>query len=1034
VASFLTELQGLFAQTFGLDVEAYTSLTTVEDDECFVTKDGGLMSLMHLRGHLRIVGAEELARLTQQWVSLLGTGLGGGEAHLLDLVFTSDPAQTAGELARLLEPSRRTARRQGLDLRDLFAERVRHLSQYTCSETVYLVLWTTPAGLPPATRRHARREQRREAQRLDVPGLTRDNQNPHLHHRYLVDAHRSVMNTLIAELTPGGFEVEVLPVAVACRAIRAEIDPHWTPPEWQPMVPGSSWPAPRERPDGALDVAGCWFPAFGGQLIPRDIEILDYRLLRVGDRLYQPLFVDVPQLTETQRFEKLLDRTRQARLPWRLLIRLSGGAQTWLRSRRLWTGLLRFASHQNKLIDAAVVALNRHLNEGHVGVRAQMALTTWVDITETLPPGRTPRQELNARTALLASHVQAWGACVVREATGNPVSAWVSTVPGLSRLHIATPYAAPLADVLKTLPVFRPASPWREGAVIYRTRDGKPFAYQPGSTLQGAWNELYFARPGSGKSVAMNAHNLALILSPGLSQLPYVRIIDIGSSSAGLVSLVREALPPARRHEAQFHAPHNEVRWAINPLDTLLGFRKPLPQERAFLVAFLSVLATPPGATDPPEGVADLAGLVLDLAYEHYGDEQAPKPYAAAQDPAVDDALDRHQIALLERPSWWEVVDALFEAGDAPAAIRAQRYAVPRLGDLSAIASFKPVRDLYGERMCLQRTGESPVDLFNRVISATVREWPLLAYPTQFDLGNARIASLDVAALCGDMTPVGQHQTAIAYLLARHVLGRDLFLDAQTAGWAPARYRRWHHDRVEAQRATPKKFCIDEKHRCGPLTAVNAQIVRDLREGRKSNVHVALASQILEDFTDEMAELATSIYIMEYASDETAEAVRVKFSLSASALAELRLRGTGPTPAGAPFLCALRTRRGLITQLLYLTTGPIELWALSTTAEDRVIRQRLYQRLNPRRARAALAHAYPGGTVKAELERRLDRWMASPMDGVLDREAVLEAIVEEVAAITVPGDAMGDGQGADRTGEVGISQTATIGSFLGSLK
>ena len=1003
MAAFLTELQDLLAQTFGLDVEAYTSLTTVEDDECFVTKDGGLMSVLHLRGHLRVVGAEELALLTQQWVTLLGTTLGDGEAHLLDVIFTSDPTRTASELERFLAPCARTAERQGLDLHDLFAERVRRLPDHACSESVYLVLWTTPAGLPRALRWQARREQRREAARLNLPGLTRDHQNPWVRNRYLVDTHRSVMKTLLADLTALGFALEILPTPAACRAIRTEIDPEWTPREWQPHLPGTCLPAPRERPDGALDAGGCWFPAFGRQLIPRGLDVLDYRTLRVGDRWYQPFYVDVPQLTEVQRFEKLLERTRQARLPWRLLVRLSGGAQAWLRARRLWAGLLRFASHQNKLIDAAVVALSRHLNEGNVGVRAQMALTTWVNTAEPLRSGHSHREELNARTALLASHVQAWGTCAVRGSPGAPVTAWASTVPGLSLLHIATRYAAPLADVVKTLPVFRPASPWREGAAIYRDRTGKLFPFQPGSPLQGTWNELYFARPGSGKSVAMNANNLALILSPGLVRLPYVRGIDIGPSSEGLVALVRDALPPGRRFEAQFHVLQNRPDWAINPLDTQLGFRRPLPQDQAFLVSFLSLLATPPGETDPPEGVADLAGLVLDLAYDHYGDDQAPKPYTAAQDPTVDAALSEQRIALPERPTWWEVVDALFEVGAIPAAIRAQRHAVPRLGELSAIARLQPVRDLYETNMRLQRTAESPVDLFNRVISAAVREWPLLAYPTRFDLGNARVASLDVAALCGDMTPVGQRQTAIAYMLARHVLGRDLFLDAQTAALAPARYRNWHRARMEELLATPKKFFMDEKHRCGKNNAVNAQIVRDMREGRKGNLLVGMASQILEDFTEDMVELATAIYLMEYPSDAMAAVARAKFSLSKSALDELRVRGTGPTPAGAPFLGVFRTKRGLVAHLLYLTAGPIELWALATTAEDRVIRQRLYHRFDPRQARAALAQAYPGGTVKAELQRRLDEQTDRPPDDVLDRDAVLDALTEEVAQLAVQG-------------------------------
>ncbi|MCB1820467.1 MAG: hypothetical protein KDI73_02640, partial [Candidatus Competibacteraceae bacterium] len=60
---FLDEVHNLLAETFGWDAEAYTSLTTIEDETAFVTKAGGLMSVLHLRGHLRVVGIEELSIL-----------------------------------------------------------------------------------------------------------------------------------------------------------------------------------------------------------------------------------------------------------------------------------------------------------------------------------------------------------------------------------------------------------------------------------------------------------------------------------------------------------------------------------------------------------------------------------------------------------------------------------------------------------------------------------------------------------------------------------------------------------------------------------------------------------------------------------------------------------------------------------------------------------------------------------------------------------------------------------------------------------
>lgn len=743
---FVDDVRDLLAQTFGLDVEAYTSLTTVEDETCFVTKAGGLMTALHLRGHLRVVGADELALLSDQLLSLLGSALAAGESHFIDLVYSSDPARTPAAIRRLLRPGTCTAERVGLDLRDLFAERERHLPAYTCAETAYLIVWTTPAGLPRATRRQSARERRRELARLpEKPALARDNQNPFATNRYLTDAHRSLVKTLLNDLAAAGFELSALPVAGAARRMREECDPGWTPDDWTPLLPGAATPAPRARADGSLAASGCWYPALGQQLIPRGIEIVDYRTVRVGDRLYQPFYIDVPQLTEMQRFERLLDRARRQGLPWRIAFRLSGGTAEWLAARRVWTSLLHFAGATNKLTDAALQALRRYLHEGHVGVKVQTALTTWVDLSEPAPPGRGHLEELRARAAHLAAHVQSWGGCTVRETTGHPVKAWVSTLPGVSQINVATCYAAPLAEVLRTLPLFRPASLWEAGAIVFRSRDGRLFAYQPGSAWQGTWNDLYYARPGSGKSVTMALVNLALILSPGFRELPFVRVIDIGPSSEGLVSLVREALPPARRFEAQFHAPSNDARWAINPLDTPLGLRRPPPGQRAFLVSFLSQLATAPGAIEPPEGVADMAGLVVDLAYEHYGDPKAPKPYAPAQDSAVDEALARHRVALPDRPSWWEVVDALFDAGDVPAAVRAQRHAVPLLSDLVAVAQSPQVAHIYGNEMSLSGTAESPVALFNRVISAATREWPILAYPSRFDLGNARVASLDVA-------------------------------------------------------------------------------------------------------------------------------------------------------------------------------------------------------------------------------------------------------------------------------------------------
>lgn len=65
------------------------------------------------------------------------------------------------------------------------------------------------------------------------------------------------------------------------------------------------------------------------------------------------------------------------------------------------------------------------------------------------------------------------------------------------------------------------------------------------------------------------------------------------------------------------------------------------------------------------------------------------------------------------------------------------------------------------------------------------------------------------------------------------------------------------------------------------------------------------------------------------------------------------------------------TVEGRYEQHLLNTLGPIELWALSTSAEDVAIRNRLYNKLGAGRARQMLAANFPGGSARGEIKRRV---------------------------------------------------------------
>jgi len=180
---------------------------------------------------------------------------------------------------------------------------------------------------------------------------------------------------------------------------------------------------------------------------------------------------------------------------------------------------------------------------------------------------------------------------------------------------------------------------------------------------------------------------------------------------------------------------------------------------------------------------------------------------------------------------------------------------------------------------------------------------------------------------------------------------------------------------------------------------VRAQIIRDVREGRKRGVQIVLASQLLGDFSKDMVDLATGVWVLGTAvSDRAVDDVVERFGLSDTARGVIRNHLSGPTKRGGPCLLVLGTTEGRYEQYLLNTLGPVELWALSTSVEDVAVRGRLYVRIGAARARQVLARAYPGGSARDDIRRRvLARSEEKGARHALIGEAIAE-IVEELAA------------------------------------
>lgn len=957
--------------------ESYCDLETADDKHTLVARDGSLISMIRVHGITQLMGQDEFNNihngLTQSLQAVFKR-----PGHVLQVYFAYDRDAVKPEIENILSPARATANRLRLDLDDLFAERADYISRFCAHEVLYFVLWTRPYSLTREQMSRASKDKLAFIREKKLPPF-KSGQNLIAAIPDLREAHSSFVRSLVTDLNALNVYSQLMEVHPAVYAIRDSIDPDFTSKDWRAVLPGDKIPI-RELSPANGDLAGLMYPPLARQVFPRDAFALDLRTMRVGDRIYTPLFIDLfPQ--ELKSFINLFARTLPTRVPFRMSFLIESGGLAVLGFKSVMAAILSFTSAQNALVhDATKLLRDIEVNTDDAVVKLQVSFATWA------PEGNL--RLLRTRAAELAKAVEGWGSCEVTEVSGDVFAGLSSSILGFSANSVATPSVAPLSDVVYMLPFSRPASAWEYGAMLLRSPDGKPWPYQPGSAQQTTWIDLMYARPGSGKSVLSNAINLALCLSGGITRLPRIAIIDIGPSSSGLISLLKEALEPAERHYVAYHRLRMTSDYAINPFDTQLGCRYPSPQERGFLVNFITLLATPLGAERPYDGISDMSGLIIDEMYKYLADGNKPHPYTNGLEPLVDDILNEIGFVFDERTTWWEVTDALFLAGFHHEAMLAQRYAMPLLSDAAAICRTQVIEDLYGQVRA--PTGEPLIQAFSRMISSAVREYPILSNLTKFDIGDARIVSLDLDEVAKSGGDASERQTAVMYMLARYTLARHYYLTEDALGDIPPAYREYHRTRISEIREDAKRIVYDEFHRTSKARAVRDQVILDMREGRKWNVQIALISQSLDDYDPVMVEFATSIFIMDAGPEQAIKRSTEIFGLSETARIALKNRVHGPREGGATFLAQFSTKSGMNTQLLTNTLGPIELWSFSTTAEDARLRNKLYEKMGPREARRVLANLFPSGSVKKLIEARLSA--LKEKEGVIEEESTLSVV------------------------------------------
>lgn len=991
-------------------------IESMEDELTITCKDGSLMSMISLSGALQTPGLNDMDNIVERLRIILSSYF-SKPGHLFEISFLRDSASARRHLERIVDRSSRAARALGLDLDDVFTERVANLPRFLTDETCLISVYTRPSIL---SSEEMREEVKIVGKRTRGIPLMVSAQTPGKILDALHSRHTSMVQAFVGALTGVGQVARCLSVREALQEMRAGLYPGTSAhkEEWLPnlaawshenhdmMKPGGRIMdmAPEKPAERAMiDFSNLGVPTFDIQLATEDAFIENSRTVRIGDMDFSAFDMTlVPEVLPE--FNALVaDITAKNRnTPWRMTMRMESGGVQSQQIKMMFLSIITWStqSHNQRLRDA-ILRLRDIDGQEDAVVRFRMSFCTWA------PVGH--QDKLRANYQSLIGAVKRWGNAGADGVSGDPLATVLSTVPGATPASTAPVAAGPMRDVIAMMPLARQASPWKTGSMMLRTPSGKPWPFEPGSSLQTTWVTLLVGTPGSGKSVFMNALNFASAIAPNLAGgnapvLPRISIIDIGYSSSGVISLLKEALPANRRHEVVFQRLRMDRSNAINVFDTQLGMRQPLSAERQFLVNFMNLICSD-GDKSPNGAMGGLISATIDQVYDDFSDSRSPRPYMPDDEPKVDKALAKIGMETGEATIWWDVVDELMKAGLTYEAEIAQRHAVPIVSDLVSASQSDQVISLYGQTMNPE-TKEPLVSSFQRMISEIVRDYPILSSHTRFSIGSSRVVALDLEDVTAKGTgPQALKRTSLMYMVARQVMTRSYFLDEgeivsfAARGLMPKIYLDYHVKAARDNMKVPKIICMDEFHRTGKIKAIVDQVIQDAREGRKYNVDIRIASQFIEDFPVSMIEAATALIVCNSGTENSIDYIDKIYNLSVNDRQIMRYNLRGPGANGAPIWMLMKLKgQGEIRQELNLTLGPAEIWAFSTTSEDVALRRLLYDTIGPRLARRVLAIRFPGGTAKPEIEARVLRQEESGER--LDDDARLDLIgnfAEELA-------------------------------------
>ena len=946
------------------DTDALCRIRAPVTDEVFSTTSDDLFSVVRILGAKNLVGEAEADLMGERLDDALKVAMrsGNGRQHSYSFGFRSNPKGADRLLREMFDPLVNTSIRFGAERQDIFIDRLKTLTTVCVEETVYLVVYTQKQGLSPndIKRNGEWRERTGIAFGKASPGtpLTDDfAQSPKVGVPTLLPRHEAMLSNLVARLNApldaGGVGVlaELLDVHSAINLMRRHTGGSEFPSSWKPRLLGDRVSGVSKRIPKSTEAI---LPMrIGRQMIPSGYreEFGDFEMCVHEGRWYGSVVLEQCPESGSERFSVLAGMIGR-QIPWSVNFEISPNGLETRKIEQFFASFLGGFGDHNKRVKRAWDELKQMKGAGETIVAMRAVFSTWAK----------NEQDCVDSISFLKSSIESWGSAVATNETAAPAMAAMASCAGYTSRMPAPYLPAPLSEITRMMPAFRPASIWKDGHLVARTGEGRPYPVKFGTSEQDFWGTGIFAPSGRGKSFLMNMLNLGILFSPGLTEIPSLVVIDVGPSSRLVMDLARAMLPPHLADQIVSLRIRNDVKYSVNPFDTQLGLDRPTPADEDFLQVVMETIC--PGlGNDGPK----LVGQAIKQAYKMLGRESATSRHWQS---SYNLELEEKRIAAgipyeNGRTRVWDLVDAFMTKGMVPEAISAQRYATPLLADLIRSVNEKEVSNLFAT--ATTESGESIISAFIRGVTTGIQEYQLISGITQFDVGNARAISIDLEEVVASSSEEGRRKSALMYMFARRLGARNFFLrwDEELKPLTPPLYQEYHRARVLKMQEQLKFLEYDEVHNASGIPSLQRLLQKDLREGRKYTVVTVMTSQLLDDFPPAAVENCFNFFILGVGTSNSTENVRNTFSLSQSEVRAIERDCTGPGKLFGLF----KTRRGTISQVLHTTSGPFERWAFNTDGIDASLRRQLADRMdNYLDSVQLLAKEFPGGTARSHID------------------------------------------------------------------